>query len=254
MRRSYPGIAPSRGVHQPHKAPFRLSFGAVLQSAAAMDSHASAYREMGSLTIQKESMGRPRLSPSTRNALIEEQKQDLLRLLGDRIGLILNNAQVILTNEQYFYCLLPSAYLSVMFLPESGPIPLGVLIRLWERRVWMDRCPHCNEWVYIIGAAGNPLSQSHSWWGLCPDCKGDVNQQGPSLIHGTTQDFLQDICDPARELLKVYDNRPITLKRNVKHCSADSPEASSVPIRPVEPASFTELLHVFKIRKNGLCR
>lgn len=72
------------------------------------------------------------LPRSLREQVVELPNTDLIQLIDTGLAIILRNAQMILGREDYFYCLLPSAYITAPLLAESGPIPLGVLIRLWE--------------------------------------------------------------------------------------------------------------------------
>ena len=151
-------------------------------------------------------MGRIRLSPTIREEVLEHQKKDLAKLLNRDFGLILRNAQFIINNERYSYCLIPGAYLSAVFIPESGPVPLGVLIKLWEKREWMDRCSRCGEWVYIIGAAYNSLNEACTWWGICSACNSSSNSNGRALQQGTKENFIEELYHPVRTLLKQYEN------------------------------------------------
>jgi len=198
-------------------------------------------------------MGHIRL-PSSSPGQVEEPNKGLSDLLDPGIIPILRNAQMILSHDPHFYCLIPGAYILASLIPESGPIPIGVLIRLWERWKWMAPCRNCNEWVYIIGAAGNPLSGTHSWWGICSGCRGDINQQGPAFIRGEARSFIQDLCVPVCDLLRIYDNRPVVPKLDNQPWSwtatpiyVPPPE----PVRPVEPTPFLDLLQVIHNIENN---
>lgn len=170
--------------------------------------------------------GYTRLSEPINQDQIERQNTNLQILFDTGLVPILKHWQLILNTPEYFYCIIPGAYL-MSPVPESGPIPLGVLIRLWERRRWMDRCPHCWEWICILGAAGDLSTTDHTWWGICLTCKGSVDNNGPERIFC----FTRDLYEPARGLLRVYNNVPLL---------------PSLYASRVEPVKFIDLLKIFQ--------
>lgn len=72
-----------------------------------------------------------------------------------RVGCINKNAEVmqkhtkrIFKNEQYFYCQISGAFLSI--IPGSGaPLRFGILLTLWQYNQFLDVCPTCNGTVYL---------------------------------------------------------------------------------------------------------
>lgn len=183
---------------------------------------------------------------------IAPDEVELGMLLKMSIVPFLRHAQWILGRDDLFYALLPGAYLASSVLPESGPIPLGVLIRLWERRNWMERCPKCHEWLYIIGVAHHISRGQNSWWGLCASCNGAIEPHRPSLIHGPVPVCPGDFCRPVVQLLRVHDRRMITPVRPFHHARVCVVRAMR-SMRPVEPATFPELLELLRERGGGRC-
>lgn len=169
--------------------------------------------------------GNTRLTERINQDQIEQQNTDLQILFNTGLTPILKHWQLILDTPEYFYSIMPGAYLMAP-VPESGPIPFGVLIRLWERKRWMDRCPYCWEWVCILGASGDLSTIDHRWWGICLTCKGSVNNNGPERIFC----FTRDLYEPIRELLRVYDNLP----------------PLSAYASRVKPVGFLDLLEIFQ--------
>jgi len=70
------------------------------------------------------------------------------------------------------------------------------------------------------------VSGTGRWWGLCPDCKGDVNRNETDWIGGEARYFSPDLYEPVRGLLQVYDNLPIMPK-------CDSQMAYMAPVDPI---------------------
>lgn len=129
-----------------------------------------------------------------------EQRQRENEALGQNLKLILAHSAEILRNERYFYCYFGTAFLSVPYIWPDGPIPLGVLITLWQRGEFVDKCRECGGRVYMIGLGGSPLSGSHSWWGRCAEC--GRHQDG-------SRKTFREIWEPLRELLIQHLNEPV---------------------------------------------
>ncbi len=159
------------------------------------------------------------------------------------IGLILRHAQFILSHERYRNCLIPDAYLAAIGLPESGPIPLGVLLRLWEAGAWADRCSICAGWIYIIGASHDACSQSGRWWGLCPCCNNSSVNAAAVLQHGSHKPFLQDLYEPAQKFLSDYVYAPCSLLAYRQR--------GTVPPLPL-PEVFSELMNILRKREEDV--
>ena len=133
-----------------------------------------------------------------------EKREEEIKVLCQHFEVILKNFKKILENEQYFFCQIGAAFLSIPFIRPDGPIPLGVLVLLWQKRKLIKKCPDCGGKVYVFGAGGSPFSGTHSWWGICRRCSIEKSQRSGSDFHV--------IFAPIMEMLKKYPNKPIIKK------------------------------------------
>ena len=125
-------------------------------------------------------------------------------LLQHGLGTILSNSDVILETPEYFYCQLVSAYLSCPYL-GGGPIPLGVLIHLWEDGVMLDACPACGGRLHAIG--GCWMFSGYALWGVCRDCGAWQKARGS---HSSRRDRgFPEFVFPVNEMLKRFRNEPV---------------------------------------------
>ncbi len=134
--------------------------------------------------------------------------QDLTSLLNDEeilshnLQAILDNAEIILSTPEFFYCQPEMAHLGVCWI-GGGPIPLGVLVKLWKDGKLILTCPHCNGSLYVFQAGGSPLSGRNSCRGCCIACNESYSvftKQFGGLWH------------PIIELMKRHENKPEILK------------------------------------------
>jgi len=141
---------------------------------------------------------------SDRDIVKKQQEQEAEnKLFCENLRLIIENSDTILKREEFFFCEFGSAFLSIAYIAKGGPIPLGVLISLWQRGEFIDKCSHCGGDVYIIGAGGSPLSGTHSFWGYCGQCGRKQSGKKPTL---------GELWQPVVEMLKRYPNKPIIEK------------------------------------------
>lgn len=133
-----------------------------------------------------------------------EKRMEEIKVLCEHFEVILKNFKKILENEQYFFCQIGAAFLSMPWIGPDGPIPLGVLVLLWQKRKLIKKCPDCGGKVYVFGAGGSPLSGTHGWWGVCRICAGKKSQRGGSGF--------RIIWMPIQEMLKKYPNKSIVKK------------------------------------------
>ncbi len=202
---------------------------------------------------------------SLREGLFQEYRRPA-QPLALRIRPILRHANLILNTPEYFYCLMPGAYLSATFLQESGPLPLGILLHLWMQQQWLEVCLRCNKQVYIIGVADGDLLRDAYWWGICPSCTVAPHDQGKvflesgvqnmAIVDGVLytrehhyakigqdsssgdceQEFIQDLCRSAYSLLKAYNNRPIIpVPKNLSDTTKFSQNREDCRIGFIEP-------------------
>jgi hypothetical protein len=64
------------------------------------------------------------------NILTYKEQQRQCDLFIDNIDLLVRNAELILSYEEWFYSEPTTAFLSVPYIGMGGPIPLGVLLLL----------------------------------------------------------------------------------------------------------------------------
>lgn len=133
-----------------------------------------------------------------------ENRQEEMKGVCENFEVILKNFKRIVENEQYFFCQIGAAYLSMPWVGPDGPIPLGALVLLWQKGKLIKECPDCGGNVYVFGASGSPLSGDHSWWGVCRRCAGEKSRRGGNGFH--------TIWMPIREMLVEYPNKPIVKK------------------------------------------
>ena len=70
-----------------------------------------------------------------------------------------------------------------------------------------DECKTCGGRVYILGAAGSPLSGSHQWWGCCSQCREIT--RGSKKLFGI-------ILMPAFDVIKKYSNYTVMRRYKAK--------------------------------------
>ncbi len=99
-------------------------------------------------------------------------------LLREYLPVILVNSERILDTPQLFYCQLADAWLSSMWLYGGGPIPLGVLLLLWDAGEMRFECPSCRGPLCAVGVSGSILSGCGSAWGVCAGCRQSRRHRG----------------------------------------------------------------------------
>ncbi|HEY6930616.1 MAG TPA: hypothetical protein VJA66_13135 [Thermoanaerobaculia bacterium] len=153
-----------------------------------------------------------------------EIEEELLR---EHLPLILASSERILETPRFFYCQLADAWLSSMWLYGGGPIPLGVLLLLWEAGEMQFECPSCGGPLYAIGVSGSALSGSGSAWGICAKCRTAQSHRGPCgrSVHA------------GGRMLPRYRNEPIIQKgKHPRFDWKDGLTGESTPDRVIVPA------------------
>jgi|PersoiStandDraft_1058852.scaffolds.fasta_scaffold07766_1 hypothetical protein len=146
---------------------------------------------------------------------------------------ILANADLILEKPEYFYCQPVDAYLSSPYF-GGGPIPLGVLIHLWEDGVMLDDCPGCGGRLYAVG--GCWMFSYYSLLGVCRDC-GEWQKACGS--HSSRQERgFPEFMFTAKELLKTFRNEPVIERGKRRRFDwAEGLVGEETPDRTVRPAA-----------------
>ena len=149
-------------------------------------------------------------------------------LLCEYLPLILANSERILETPRYFFCQISAAWLSSIWVYGGGPIPLGVLLLLWDAGEMRFECPSCGSSLYAIGVAGSILSGSGSAWGVCAGCR--------TAQRVTKYRFGRPISAVGK-LLPRYRNEPIIEKgKQPRFDWKDGLTGESTPDRVLVPA------------------
>ncbi len=163
------------------------------------------------------------------------------------LGLLLVCREEIYEREEFFYCQMAYAFLSMAYLSPDGPLPLGALLKTWEEGYLLDKCDKCGGTVYIAGAGGSPLTNIHRWWGCCPNCQEERR--------GKKEKF-QELWKPMVRIKKKYPNKPIIEKGDEWRYSykdgAIEPKKKDRLIKPaVEGVSLQKLVQELQRMKEG---
>jgi hypothetical protein len=127
-----------------------------------------------------------------------ESRRKEMEILRRGSPLILRNLDRILRTPRFFFCQLQSAYSWTFWFGPSGPIPLGVLVSLWENGKMIYGFPQCGGRLYAIGVGGS--FGGGDVWGLCADCGYNGKFSSASWNEG----FFA-----VAQLLPLYKNEPV---------------------------------------------
>jgi hypothetical protein len=103
------------------------------------------------------------------------------KLFFDNLPLILDHAQIIVENREYFFCPLAFCWCSLLWIAGGGPLCLGHLLLGWSAGVLTEPCSDCNGRVLVTSFGGSPLSGSNSWSGYCVGCR--CKKAGNDSVH-----------------------------------------------------------------------
>ena len=141
-----------------------------------------------------------------------------------------------------------TAFISA-FPVGGGPVPLGVLILLWQKNEFLDKCNKCGGIVNLLGWGGSVLSGTHERWGICRQC-GDFISQGS--IQGTMIRVPESYWD----LRRKYRNEDIIQRGKRKRfdwgkglVGEDTPDI--ILKSKVEGVSMKELIENLSGETNG---
>lgn len=156
---------------------------------------------------------------------VREIEDELLR---EYLPIVLTSSEQILATPRYFYCQLANAYLSSPYVFGGGPIPLGVLLLLWDAGAMRFECPSCGGSLHAIGVAGSILSGSGSAWGICTGCR---------TAQRVTKGRFGRTISAVGKLLPRYRNEPIIEKGGRPRFDwKDGLTGESAPDRVIVPA------------------
>lgn len=94
--------------------------------------------------------------------------------LRDHLGLFLARAEDILKEPKWLFSPAGRAFVAYAGFPQE--IPLGILLRLWQKGKLRRPCGACGGSAYLFSFAGSPLSGMHSWTGVCLSCQAYVRK------------------------------------------------------------------------------
>ena len=175
----------------------------------------------------------------------ESRRAEMESLRGG-FPLILRNLDRILRTPRFFFCQLQSAYSWTFWFGPSGPIPLGILVLLWEGGKMTYGCPECGGRFHAVGVGGS--FSGGDVWGLCADGGYSGKFSSRSWLEG----FLA-----AARLLPLYRNEPIIEygKRprfDWKDGLVGETTPDKVLVPAVEPVDLTALLDELEAAEGGV--
>lgn len=115
-----------------------------------------------------ESLVRTLFEPARR-----ERRQRQWELFADAVPLIWRHRQRILADPQLAAVRTPMRVVAAYTaLPNSGPYPLGIVIRVWteHEEAYTCTCPKCGGKMVIFSFSGSPLSGRSSHSAVCTAC------------------------------------------------------------------------------------
>ena len=128
--------------------------------------------------------------------LNELEREEELNLLYENINLLLKHKKVIYRKKEFFFCILSQTFIGDS-ITGLAVLPIGILLKLWEKGHFLHTCPDCGGTVYILSAGGSILSGSHQFRAICPRCKKEVVGRKPSF---------SQLNLPAHKLVNKYRN------------------------------------------------
>lgn len=120
----------------------------------------------------------------------EEEREDAQRLFRENLSLVLSYQQDIISCSEYFFCPLPIAWCSVLFIAGSGPLCLGYLLLGWSNGTLTEQCVACGGTVLITCFGGSMLSGSNWCFGLCRDCGQSQKSHSAPTVFKDRVDFV----------------------------------------------------------------
>ena len=169
-----------------------------------------------------------------------------MQLLRQHLPLMLANSDRILRTPRYFFCQLGRSYLSsVWVFGGGGPIPLGVLLLLWNAGELLFDCPRCGNSFHAVGISGSILSGCGSAWGPCINCN---EQQSFRLDH------MGETILAVGPLLRVHRNEAIIERsKQPRFDWKDGLVGESIPDRVIVPAITPASLPTLIAELTGSC-
>lgn len=171
-------------------------------------------------------------------AIIEIEKSYLLKYR----RLLRANAARIDSRRDFALCTMRCAFISIAYIGGSGPIPLGLLLKMWEDGMGSGQCPDCGSRTLYVCAGGSPLSGSHSVFGICDPCNKTLRWHWPPLfiencmpIARRTRAYLDSFEPPLEDPASAQDG--ITLRDVIRALITISPELAPADCSDLESAA-----------------
>lgn len=181
----------------------------------------------------------PRNDPESIRARLAEDE-----LFRQHLPVILANGDRILATPRYFFCQLKTAYMSSLWMfGGGGPIPLGVLLLLWNAGEMIFDCPGCGGRLHAVGIFGSILSGCGSAWGQCLDCN-----QGQHIRRGHIGETILAVGP----LLRVHRNEPVIERgKQPRFDWKDGLVGESTPDRVIVPSVLPATLRTLIAELRG---
>ena len=173
--------------------------------------------------------------------LPEESEREVFKnrqLLCDNLELILANADKIIYTPAYYQIRHGWSYIGSNWI-GSRHIPLGVLLQLWQKDLWLGECPHCSGKAYIFQAGGSILSGRYRYDAVCPACR--------EIVANSCNTGLYALIKPAFELYNTtIQKRKILRTKGSRFSWSKGVVGEQVPDQTLEdvvkPASLETMI------------
>ncbi|MEA2104240.1 MAG: hypothetical protein U9P79_06330, partial [Candidatus Cloacimonadota bacterium] len=148
--------------------------------------------------------------------------------------------------KNLFFCTLSQAFIGDS-ITGLEVLPIGILLKLWEKGHFIHTCPDCGGTVYILSASGSILSGSHKFRAICPNCKKEVVGRKPSF---------SQLNFPSHELSNKYRNVEVIERFKNQHFEigrglVGKKDKQIVLKKMVKGVSLRELIEYLKKEEDG---
>lgn len=152
------------------------------------------------------------------------------KLFCNNLELILGNADIVINNPEFFHISHKWSYIGSNWIGKRY-LPLGVLLMLWQKDLFIAECPKCNSKVYLFQAGGLVLSGSYSYEAVCINCR--------EIVSGERASGFGTLIKPALDLYnEAYQKRKVLYKMGPDKILEDV----------IKPASLAAMINSFKDR------
>ena len=104
----------------------------------------------------------------------EAESEENKKLLCENLELILCKADIVINTPEFFHIRHKWSYIGSNWIGKRY-LPLGVLLMLWQKDLFIGECPKCKSKAYLFRAGGFVLSGSYSYEAVCINCREIVS-------------------------------------------------------------------------------